>query len=36
VFLVAYELIKGVWQHAAYPDLDSSTSFFGVYDGHGG
>ncbi|XP_065865771.1 probable protein phosphatase 2C 60 isoform X2 [Euphorbia lathyris] len=22
--------------HAAYPDLDSSTSFFGVYDGHGG
>lgn len=23
-------------QHAAYPDLDDSTSFFGVYDGHGG
>lgn len=22
--------------HAAYPNLDSSTSFFGVYDGHGG
>uniref|UniRef100_A0A6N2K5H9 protein-serine/threonine phosphatase n=1 Tax=Salix viminalis TaxID=40686 RepID=A0A6N2K5H9_SALVM len=22
--------------HAAYPDLDISTSFFGVYDGHGG
>ncbi|XWS20551.1 hypothetical protein CRYUN_Cryun31cG0111600 [Craigia yunnanensis] len=22
--------------HAAYPDLDSLTSFFGVYDGHGG
>ncbi|KAL2489937.1 putative protein phosphatase 2C 60 [Forsythia ovata] len=22
--------------HAAIPDLDSSTSFFGVYDGHGG
>ncbi|XP_057968199.1 probable protein phosphatase 2C 60 isoform X2 [Malania oleifera] len=22
--------------HAAYPDLDCSTSFFGVYDGHGG
>ncbi|KAM7471621.1 hypothetical protein LguiA_009804 [Lonicera macranthoides] len=22
--------------HAAYPDFDSSTSFFGVYDGHGG
>ncbi|XP_039007699.1 probable protein phosphatase 2C 60 isoform X2 [Hibiscus syriacus] len=22
--------------HAAYPDLDDSTSFFGVYDGHGG
>lgn len=22
--------------HAAYPDLDSSTSFFAVYDGHGG
>ncbi|GFS44679.1 protein phosphatase 2C family protein [Actinidia rufa] len=22
--------------HAAYPDLDASTSFFGVYDGHGG
>nr|KJB67987.1 hypothetical protein B456_010G222200 [Gossypium raimondii]KJB67989.1 hypothetical protein B456_010G222200 [Gossypium raimondii] len=22
--------------HAAYPDLDSMTSFFGVYDGHGG
>ncbi|XP_065633150.1 probable protein phosphatase 2C 60 isoform X1 [Quercus suber] len=22
--------------HAAYPDLDRSTSFFGVYDGHGG
>ncbi|KAL2236905.1 UNVERIFIED_CONTAM: putative protein phosphatase 2C 60 [Sesamum indicum] len=22
--------------HAALPDLDSSTSFFGVYDGHGG
>nr|XP_048331853.1 probable protein phosphatase 2C 60 isoform X3 [Ziziphus jujuba var. spinosa] len=22
--------------HAAYPDLDGSTSFFGVYDGHGG
>ncbi|KAK1576125.1 hypothetical protein Q3G72_011152 [Acer saccharum] len=22
--------------HAAYPDLDNSTSFFGVYDGHGG
>ncbi|TYI25667.1 hypothetical protein ES332_A05G065800v1 [Gossypium tomentosum] len=22
--------------HAAYPDLDESTSFFGVYDGHGG
>ncbi|XP_034223020.1 probable protein phosphatase 2C 60 isoform X1 [Prunus dulcis] len=22
--------------HAAYPDLDTSTSFFGVYDGHGG
>ncbi|KAI4376208.1 hypothetical protein MLD38_013995 [Melastoma candidum] len=22
--------------HAAYPDLDSSSSFFGVYDGHGG
>ncbi|XP_034223042.1 probable protein phosphatase 2C 60 isoform X3 [Prunus dulcis] len=21
--------------HAAYPDLDTSTSFFGVYDGHG-
>ena len=23
-------------QHAAYPDLDGSTSYFGVYDGHGG
>lgn len=23
-------------QDAAYPDLDRSTSFFGVYDGHGG
>lgn len=23
-------------QHAAIPDLDSSTSFFAVYDGHGG
>ncbi|EXC01123.1 putative protein phosphatase 2C 60 [Morus notabilis] len=22
--------------HATYPDLDASTSFFGVYDGHGG
>ncbi|GLT38261.1 hypothetical protein SLA2020_125210 [Shorea laevis] len=22
--------------HAAYPDLDGSMSFFGVYDGHGG
>ncbi|KAM1011576.1 hypothetical protein ACFX13_047668 [Malus domestica] len=22
--------------HAAYPDFDGSTSFFGVYDGHGG
>ncbi|XP_075488606.1 putative protein phosphatase 2C 60 isoform X2 [Primulina tabacum] len=22
--------------HAAFPDLDTSTSFFGVYDGHGG
>ncbi|KAK4748290.1 hypothetical protein SAY87_014876 [Trapa incisa] len=22
--------------HAAYPDLDDSTSYFGVYDGHGG
>ncbi|CAJ1973630.1 unnamed protein product [Sphenostylis stenocarpa] len=22
--------------HAAYTDLDESTSFFGVYDGHGG
>ncbi|XP_047325525.1 probable protein phosphatase 2C 60 [Impatiens glandulifera] len=22
--------------HAAYPDLDANTSFFGVYDGHGG
>lgn len=22
--------------HAAYPDLDTSTAFFGVYDGHGG
>uniref|UniRef100_A0A7N0SV74 protein-serine/threonine phosphatase n=1 Tax=Kalanchoe fedtschenkoi TaxID=63787 RepID=A0A7N0SV74_KALFE len=22
--------------HAAYPNLDASTSFFGVYDGHGG
>ncbi|PWA82460.1 protein phosphatase 2C family protein [Artemisia annua] len=22
--------------HAVYPDLDCSTSFFGVYDGHGG
>ncbi|XP_074280452.1 putative protein phosphatase 2C 60 [Silene latifolia] len=22
--------------HAAFPDLDASTSFFGVYDGHGG
>ncbi|XP_022869232.1 probable protein phosphatase 2C 60 isoform X2 [Olea europaea var. sylvestris] len=22
--------------HAAIPDLDASTSFFGVYDGHGG
>uniref|UniRef100_A0A1D1Y4V1 protein-serine/threonine phosphatase n=1 Tax=Anthurium amnicola TaxID=1678845 RepID=A0A1D1Y4V1_9ARAE len=22
--------------HAAFPDLDSCTSFFGVYDGHGG
>ncbi|XP_010265542.1 PREDICTED: probable protein phosphatase 2C 60 isoform X2 [Nelumbo nucifera] len=22
--------------HAAYPDLDGTTSFFGVYDGHGG
>ncbi|MCL7027234.1 hypothetical protein MKW94_011341 [Papaver nudicaule] len=22
--------------HAAFPDLDNSTSFFGVYDGHGG
>ncbi|GAV84284.1 PP2C domain-containing protein [Cephalotus follicularis] len=22
--------------HAAHPDLDASTSFFGVYDGHGG
>ncbi|KAJ8430184.1 hypothetical protein Cgig2_006692 [Carnegiea gigantea] len=22
--------------HAAFPDLDDSTSFFGVYDGHGG
>nr|DAD27472.1 TPA_asm: hypothetical protein HUJ06_028940 [Nelumbo nucifera] len=21
--------------HAAYPDLDGTTSFFGVYDGHG-
>lgn len=24
------------FQHAAFPDLDASTSFFGVYDGHGG
>jgi len=23
-------------QHAALPDLDDCTSFFGVYDGHGG
>ncbi|KAL8130036.1 hypothetical protein V2J09_019191 [Rumex salicifolius] len=23
-------------KHAAYPDLDPNTSFFGVYDGHGG
>lgn len=23
-------------QHAAVPDLDNCTSFFGVYDGHGG
>jgi hypothetical protein len=23
-------------QHAAYPNLDGCTSFFGVYDGHGG
>ncbi|KAJ4957929.1 hypothetical protein NE237_025040 [Protea cynaroides] len=22
--------------HAAYPDLDTNTAFFGVYDGHGG
>ncbi|KAK4757775.1 hypothetical protein SAY87_019076 [Trapa incisa] len=22
--------------HAAYPDVDSTTSFVGVYDGHGG
>lgn len=25
-----------VFQHAALPDLDDCTSFFGVYDGHGG
>ncbi|KAJ0007536.1 hypothetical protein Pint_30350 [Pistacia integerrima] len=25
-----------ILQHAAYPDLDDCTSFFGVYDGHGG
>lgn len=23
-------------QHAAIPDFDGSTSFFAVYDGHGG
>ncbi|CAH2041061.1 unnamed protein product [Thlaspi arvense] len=23
-------------EHAAYLDLDASTAFFGVYDGHGG
>ncbi|KAE8732820.1 putative protein phosphatase 2C 70 [Hibiscus syriacus] len=27
---------SSICKHAAYPDLDASTSFFGVYDGHGG
>lgn len=36
--IIAYYLLKVLilLQHAALPDLDSSTSFFGVYDGHGG
>lgn len=25
-----------ILQHAAFTNLDDSTSFFGVYDGHGG
>lgn len=29
-------LIKDTIQHAALLDLDDSTAFFGVYDGHGG
>lgn len=29
-------LILDILQHAAYPNLDASTAFFGVYDGHGG
>jgi len=28
--------LYNVSQHAALPDLDDCTSFFGVYDGHGG
>lgn len=30
------DLVRIVLQHAALPDLDDCTSFFGVYDGHGG
>lgn len=30
------DLLCIVLQHAAFPDLDDCTSFFGVYDGHGG
>ena len=32
----AMALLLWFLQHAAYPDLDSLMSFFGVYDGHGG
>ena len=32
----AMNLLLWFLQHAAYPDLDSLTSYFGVYDGHGG
>lgn len=34
--LLKADLLCIVLQHAALPDLDDCTSFFGVYDGHGG
>lgn len=36
IFYVSHLFLTLQSQHAALPDLDNCTSFFGVYDGHGG